>query len=81
MENEDHPPPNFNDEKMAGFNLREDSSLILRGGETNFSFYFVQDCSVSSNRQSSRRWLIYLYELTKVPGWRRDDRDSAGMAQ
>ena len=66
------PPPNFNDEKMAGFNLRADSSLVLGGGETNFSFYYVQDCSVSSVRQSSRRWLIYLHQLTKCP-------DGAGM--
>ena len=29
MENEDHLPPNFNDEKMVGFKLRMDSSLIL----------------------------------------------------
>ena len=26
------PPPNFNHEKMAGFNLHADSSLILGGG-------------------------------------------------
>ena len=43
------PPPNFNDEKMAGLNLCGDLSLILGGGGgggglTNFSFYFVQDC-------------------------------------
>ena len=35
------PSPNFSDEKMAGFNLRTDSSLnffFFWGGGTNFSF-------------------------------------------
>ena len=46
MVNENHPPPNFNDEKMADFNLR--AGFIIDLGEgTDFSFYFVQDCSTA----------------------------------
>ena len=34
--------------KMAGFNLRVNSSLILGGGGINFAFYFVRHCLSST---------------------------------
>ena len=65
------PPPNFNFEKMAGFKWHTDSSLILGGGGLNYSFYFVQDCSVWA---SVNNWILQMpfpifANTNQLPRW------------
>ena len=43
------PPPNFNDEKMAGFNLRMDLSFILGEGVLIFHFILFKIVGLKTN--------------------------------